>query len=124
MLGLGSNIGDSCAILKEAVTALSVVLDDIQYCRLGNDAVLKEGFTKRQYTEDEILSLTGTLPPVMSVFLREAVAIMPDEAGRTVPLREALPKAIRKLQLILNFIEPPEPNSPNNTPTPSAPLAA
>lgn len=93
-------------------------------CRLGNDAVLKEGFTKRQYTEDEILSLTGMLPPVMSVFLREAVAIMPDEAGRTVPLREALPKAIRKLQLILNFIEPPEPNSPNNTPTPSAPLAA
>ena len=60
----------------------------------------------------------------MSVFLREALAIMPDEAGITIPLREALPKAIQKLQLILSFIEPPGPNSPNNTPTPTAPLAA
>lgn len=93
-------------------------------CRLGNDAFLREGFIKKQYTEEEILSLTGVLPPVMSIFLREAVAIMPDEAGRTIPLREALPRAIRKLQLILSFIEPPEPNSPNNTPTPNAPLAA
>lgn len=93
-------------------------------CRLGHETALKEGFTKRQYTEEEILSLTGMLPPVMSAFLREAVAIMPDEAGRTIPLREALPGAIRKLQLILSFIEPPEPNSPNNTPTPNAPLAA
>jgi len=93
-------------------------------CRFAGETALKEGYIKRQYTEDEILSLTGKLPPVMAVFLREAVALMPDEAGRTLPMREALPKAIRKLLLLLSFIEPPEPNSPNNTPTPNAPLAA
>ncbi len=93
-------------------------------CKLVDEEFLMKGFTKRQYKEEEIITLTGALPPVMSVFLREALAIMPDEAGITIPLREALPKAIQKLQLILSFIEPPGPNSPNNTPTPTAPLAA
>lgn len=93
-------------------------------CKMLAEGLLQNGFIKRQYTEDELLSLTGALPPVMSSFLYQAIAILPEDTGRTIPLSEALPKAIRKLQLIMSFINPTEPESPNDTPTPSAPLAA
>ncbi len=57
-------------------------------------------FEHRVYGEDE-LNRTFSVPlPVMSDFMGQALALTPDGNGHTEALREALPKALRKLMLI------------------------
>ena len=57
----------------------------------------------RQYTEDELVLLFGNTPPAMSDCIGQALALTPGNDGTTVPLRDALPAAIRRLELVIQF---------------------
>ena len=78
---------------------------------------------KREYGEAELFALYGAVPPDMAQAASRLLALNPDDT-HTRPLREALPEAIEKLRLILRFLTPPEPNSPEpDLPSP-CPLSA
>ena len=78
---------------------------------------------KREYGEAELFALYGAVPPDMAQAASRLLALNPDDT-HTRPLREALPEAIEKLRLILRFLTPPEPNSPEpDLPSPR-PLSA
>lgn len=55
----------------------------------------------RQYTEAELKDRFGVLPPAMSDCVEQALLLTPGKDGATVPLRDALPVAIRKLQWLV-----------------------
>jgi uncharacterized protein len=57
----------------------------------------------RQYMADELEQLFGTEPPAMSDSMEQALSLSPDEQGRTIPLRIALPEALRKVQFIIQY---------------------
>jgi len=70
-----------------------------------------------------LLESCGAVPPDMAVFSSRLLSLNPDDT-HTRPLREALPEAIEKLRLVLRFLTPPEPNSPEpDLPSP-CPLSA
>ena len=77
----------------------------------------------REYDETELIELFGCFPPDMAQAAARLIALNPENT-ETRPLREALPAAIEKLKLILRFLTPPEPNSPEpDLPSPR-PLSA
>jgi len=77
----------------------------------------------REYGEAELIALFGCFPPDMAQAAARLIALNPENT-ETRPLREALPAAIEKLKLILRFLTPPEPNSPEpDLPSPR-PLSA
>ena len=77
----------------------------------------------REYGETELIELFGCFPPDMAQAAARLIALNPENT-ETRPLREALPAAIEKLKLILRFLTPPEPNSPEpDLPSPR-PLSA
>ena len=77
----------------------------------------------REYGEAELIALFGCFPPDMAQAAARLIALNPENT-ETRPLREALPEAIEKLRLILRFLTPPEPNSPEpDLPSP-CPLSA
>ena len=65
----------------------------------------------REYGETELIELFGCFPPDMAQAAARLIALNPENT-ETRPLHEALPAAIEKLKLILRFLTPPEPNSP------------
>ncbi len=64
---------------------------------------LPKPLERRQYTQDELVSLFGALPPAMGDLMSQAEAIMPGAQGSTEPLRIALKHAIEKLVMIAGF---------------------
>lgn len=77
----------------------------------------------REYAETELIERFGCFPPDMAQAAARLIALNPENT-ETRPLREALPAAIEKLKLILRFLTPPEPNSPEpDLPSPR-PLSA
>ena len=87
-------------------------------CKFIPEKMLSGKFRHRQYTQEEIQEELGILPPVMQDLMGQVPSLTPDNTT-TEPLRTALPKALKKLKLLLSFTVPPEPNSPAPT-TPSA----
>lgn len=74
-----------------------------------------------QYSEDELISRFGALPPVMADITSRVMSLAPDSANIRRPLREALVDAIRKIQMLRRFLDaPPEPETPE--PNPVAPM--
>lgn len=74
-----------------------------------------------QYDEAELIARFGAMPPLMADVTSRAVALMPDEAGDRLPLREALPKALSRLLMLLRFLDLPEgPDTPE--PNPESPM--
>jgi len=76
---------------------------------------LDGGLDRRaQYGEEELLARFGAVPPIMSDITAGALALDPDSAHSRLPLREALPRAIARIRMILSFTEAPtEPESPD-----------
>lgn len=76
---------------------------------------LDGGLQRRsQYAERELRERFGALPPVMSDITAQAVALDPDGAHSRLPLREALPRALAKILMVLRFTNgSPEPESPD-----------
>ncbi len=66
-------------------------------CRFYPDDALLP-FEHREYGEEELARFSAPLP-IMADFMEQVLALAPD-GGHTEPLREALPKALRKLMLI------------------------
>lgn len=58
----------------------------------------------RQYSEEEVKSIFGILPPVMSDMMESAVSINPENHD-TVIIREILPAAIQRLKWIISMIQ-------------------
>ncbi|QQO09981.1 YkgJ family cysteine cluster protein [Breznakiella homolactica] len=57
----------------------------------------------RTMEEPELQWRYHTLPPVMADLAREADFLLPDSAGDTIPLREALPPALDKIRFLLHL---------------------
>lgn len=73
------------------------------------------GQLRRQYEQEEMLHLFGTVPPYMGAFSAALLALNPDDTHPR-PLRSALPAAIKKLKMLLRFLTPPEPDCPSPHP--------
>jgi len=58
----------------------------------------------RQLTGDEMLEYFGTVPPVMSDCTAQIISLSPDAVTHRLPLREALPKAIGKIQMLQRLL--------------------
>jgi len=58
----------------------------------------------RQLTGDEMLALFGSVPPVMSDCTAQILSLSPDAVTHRLPLREALPAAIGKIQMLQRFL--------------------
>ena len=71
--------------------------------------------TGRQYGQEEMVRLFGTVPPYMGAASSSLLALNPDDTHPR-PLRIALPAAIKKLKMLLSFITPPEPDCPSPHP--------
>lgn len=90
-------------------------------CKFIPTNELTKGFEHRQYNEAEMIEKIGSLPPVMSHYLRQALAIQPEDAGKTHPLREILPRSIQKIFTLLKYLEIDTIIDPDDFPTtPSA----
>ncbi|ULQ59277.1 YkgJ family cysteine cluster protein [Brucepastera parasyntrophica] len=68
----------------------------------------------RTMEEDELYQRYGTIPPAMADLAREADCLLPDSAGITVPLREALPSAMNKIRFLLHLNGHSFPDSSHN----------
>ncbi len=66
-------------------------------CRFYPDETLLP-FEHREYGEEELARFSAPLP-IMADFMEQALSLAPD-GGQTEALREALPKALRRLMLI------------------------
>ncbi len=73
----------------------------------------------RQYNTEELMNICGVVPPDMSIFTSEALGIFPGN-NETHLLRDALPLAVKKINIIISFIKPPKPNKPDPS-TPDKP---
>lgn len=62
----------------------------------------KVPLSHRQYNQEEIKSIFGTLPPVMSDLMEEAVLITPERQETTL-IHKILPETIRRLQWIISM---------------------
>ena len=71
--------------------------------------------TGRQYGQEEMMRLFGAVPPYMGAASSSLLALNPDDT-HPLPLRIALPAAIKKLKMLLRFITPPEPDCPSPHP--------
>ena len=71
--------------------------------------------TGRQYGQEEMMRLFGAVPPYMGAASSSLLALNPDDT-HPLPLRIALPAAIKKLKMLLRFIMPPEPDCPSPHP--------
>ncbi|MCD1655439.1 YkgJ family cysteine cluster protein [Treponema zuelzerae] len=66
---------------------------------------------RKQYSAAELLERFGAVPPQMTDISGRVVALSPESPDFRRPLREALPEALRKIVMVLRFLEsPPEPN--------------
>lgn len=76
----------------------------------------------RSWSDAEILNEFGTRLPVMADFTAEVLALSPNEAGKRLPLTEALPSALRRLLLRKRLVELESDDDPNGgEPEPSTP---
>ena len=57
----------------------------------------------KQYTQNEIQTIFGALPPVMSNTMEKAISLKPDNQSTSL-LREILPKAIKHLKWICDLV--------------------
>ncbi|MCR5290372.1 MAG: YkgJ family cysteine cluster protein [Treponema sp.] len=84
-------------------------------CKFYPDSVLKDHnppLQKRQYTEDETITVLGAVPPLMSDLTESSVS-----AEETHFIRTILPETIRCLLWIIAMNDNDTPNgSPSNTP--------
>ena len=64
----------------------------------------KPPLAHKQYSEEELKNIFPSYPPAMSELMQQALSILPGDQGATVPLREALPPAIRKLKFLYNLV--------------------
>ena len=71
--------------------------------------------TGHQYSEQEMQEQFGATPPDMYSSASRLLALNPEDT-RPRPLRVALPAAIQKLKLLLQFLTPPEPDCPSPHP--------
>jgi uncharacterized protein len=62
----------------------------------------------RQYNEDELRAIFGSVPPAMGDFASRVMALSPDSAHNRRPLREALPEAISKILMVRRFSGQPD----------------
>ena len=62
-----------------------------------------------------MMRLFGAVPPYMGAASSSLLALNPDDT-HPLPLRIALPAAIKKLKMLLHFITPPEPDCPSPHP--------
>lgn len=74
-------------------------------CRFLPEETLEfHKISHRQYSEDEICAIFNALPPAMSDCVQQALTLsLSGIASETLPLREALPQAIRKLLMMMAF---------------------
>ena len=86
-------------------------------------ASFKVPLAHRQYEEQEIQEIFGTLPPVMSDLMEAAVSISPDNHD-TQLIHDILPDTIRKLQWICNMNDDGNDNDTNNGGDQPEPLAS
>ena len=75
-------------------------------CRFYGDDKKLAPLTHREYTESELRALFGDTPPAMSDIMEKVLALTPDSAGTTRPLRQALPDALRRILFLLQFSSP------------------
>lgn len=78
-------------------------------------ATLQGGLLGRQYGQEEMLRLFGAVPPFMGAASSRLLSLNPDDTN-PLPLRAALPAAIKKLKMLLHFLTPPEPDCPSPRP--------
>lgn len=72
-------------------------------CKFFPDAALKaRALEHRQYSEEEVRQKLGSVPPVMSDLMEEALSISPGN-NRTALLSEILPGAIRRLLFLISL---------------------
>lgn len=62
----------------------------------------------KQYNHEDLITAFGILPPVMSDFTSRILCFMTDGNFRTRPIREALPEAIAKILMLLNYSGDPQ----------------
>ncbi len=67
----------------------------------------------RQYDEEELKTVMNGVPPTMAECTEQALSLTPESNGNTIPLRDALPNAIKKIQWLMavNDVPDPEPQS-------------
>jgi len=65
-------------------------------------ALYKTPLEHRQYSQEEVMNIFGTLPPVMSNLMESVVSINPEDQ-KTSLIREILPGTIRRLQWIISM---------------------
>jgi Fe-S-cluster containining protein len=94
-------------------------------CKFLPDSAELGGSLRRQYDEDELRAIFGAMPPVMADIAAQVVALEPDATGERKPLREALPRAIGKVLMLIRFSgDTPEPDAPEPNPESPMPLAS
>lgn len=97
----------------------SVVTDNaaggISGTPINGTGTVQDVQTGRQYGEEEMMRLFGAVPPYMGAASSSLLALNPDDT-HPLPLRIALPAAIKKLKMLLHFITPPEPDCPSPHP--------
>jgi len=76
-------------------------------CRFMPESYMN-GLSHRQYSAKELKAKYGVLPPNMSSFTTEALGIFPDN-NKTTLIRDILPIAVKKINMLLLFIDPPKP---------------
>ena len=73
-------------------------------CKFYPDEKLKEQkLEHRQYSEEELKEIFGTLPPAMIDCMEQALSLMPETSSETKPIREAVPEAVKKLKWLLSM---------------------
>lgn len=77
----------------------------------------------RQYSQEEMELIFGTIPPVMSDLMQQAVEIEPDQT-RTELLREILPKVLKRINWILQLKKQSNNDNDDDNGNDTTPLAS
>ncbi len=75
---------------------------------MDKERLLEYGMEHRQYEKEELLSKYDILPPLMQDCTAQAISVNPGAMAGTQSLREALPKALNKLIMLLSFMNDKE----------------
>lgn len=79
----------------------------------------KNSLSHRQFSHEELESIFGVTPPVMSDLMQQAVEIQPDQT-ETKLLREILPTVLKRINWILQLKKLESPNGDDNNTSPLA----
>lgn len=103
-----------CRYMEHSVVAGNAA-GGISGTPINGTGTVQDVQTGRQYEEEEMMRLFGAVPPYMGAASSSLLALNPDDT-HPLPLRIALPAAIKKLKMLLHFITPPEPDCPSPHP--------